>query len=378
MSRPAKAAPGVRPLLWLLPALLAGLAGCPKPVPPPPFPTDGQCLESMTEVFGAQRFHTLALRPLAGETVFTPDLLAAVDRVTARLEAEQSARTLAIRSITTLPLMEPGPLGAKMTTMREELPADTPAAARLRALLFSYDFAVGDVIDPAGKVAFLQLPADNFVGVDLDAVVEALRPGEAEHLILALDGTPGADPDLYAEVAGAELAPPPRWGGGRGGGPGGGGGPPGPGAGGGAGAGPGATGGWVAFRGEEPGAVVTPEFLRALQGFAARTRALPAIAGAYSVVDDLRLTRRAVHKGDPGAAVLAAKQSEINQLIMLFELSGNAEDFGARLAADGQATVVRFGLAAGGPPDRDALLHRIQHYAGEGFPDGVTGTVCPE
>ena len=345
MSRPAKAAPGVRPLLWLLPALLAGLAGCPKPVPPPPFPTDGQCLESMTEVFGAQRFHTLALRPLAGETVFTPDLLAAVDRVTARLEAEQSARTLAIRSITTLPLMEPGPLGAKMTTMREELPADTPAAARLRALLFSYDFAVGDVIDPAGKVAFLQLPADNFVGVDLDAVVEALRPGEAEHLILALDGPPGADPDLSAAGAGA---------------------------------GPGATGVWVAFRGEEPGAVVTPEFLRALQGFAARTRALPAIAGAYSVVDDLRLTRRAVHKGDPGAAVLAAKQSEINQLIMLFELSGNAEDFGARLAADGQATVVRFGLAAGGPPDRDALLHRIQHYAGEGFPDGVTGTVCPE
>ncbi len=345
MSCVAKPAPGGRPLRRLLPALLLLLAGCPKPVPPAPFPTDGQCMEPLADLFGAQPFATLAMRPLVGGTVFTPEVLAAVDRVTARLEGEQTGRTLAIRSITTLPLMEPGPLGAQMLTMREQLPADMAEAGRLQALLFSYDFAIGDVIDPGGSVAFLQLPTENFPGVDLAAVVEALRPGVAEQLILALDGTPGADPALYAEVAGT---------------------------------GPQATGVWVAFRGEEAGSCKTPEFLVALKGFQDRTRALPAVAGAYSLVDDLRLTRRAVHKGDPGAAVLPPKQSEINQLLMLFELSGNAEDFGARLAADAQATVVRFGLAAGGPPDRDALLRRIQQFSTEGFPTGVVATVCPE
>lgn len=302
-------------------------------------------MEELTEVFGAQRFVTVAMRPLAGPTVFTSEHLAAVDHVTRRLEDAQQARTLAIRSITTLPLMEPGPLGARMTRMRDEMPGDDPAVQRLRALLFSYDFAVGDVTTPAGTVAFAQLPVENFEGVDLDALVEEIRPEVAAELILALDGTDAADGALYREVAGL---------------------------------GPRSYGVWVAFRAEESGALKTPGFLLALRGFQDRCRALPAIAGAYSVVDDLRLTRRAVHKGDPGAATLPTKQSEINQLLMLFELSGNAEDFGARLTGDGRATVIRFGFAADRTGEWDPVLRRIQQYAGEGFPDGVTATVCPE
>jgi len=302
-------------------------------------------MDELADAFGAQRFHSVAMRPVAGPTVFTPEHLAAVDRVTRHFEDAQQVRTLAIRSITTLPLMEPGPLGAKMSRMRDEMPETDPEVQRLRALLFSYDFAIGDVTTPTGSVAFAQLPEHNFEGVDLGALLEEIRPEVAGELILALDGPEGTDGALYREVAGI---------------------------------GPRAEGVWVAFRAEAAGALKTPEFLRALKGFQDRCRALPAIAGSYSVVDDLRLTRRAVHKGEPGAATLPTKQSEINQLLMLFELSGNAEDFGARLTGDGRATVIRFGFAADGTGERDAVLRRIQQFAGEGFPEDATATVCPE
>ncbi len=319
--------------------------GCPKPAPPPPFAADEHCMEGLAEVFGAQGFVVLAARPVVGGSVFTPAHLAAVDRVTLRLEEARTDHTLAVRSPTTLPLMEPAPLGARMIRMRDEMPEDQPAVERFRALLYSYDFAIGDVLDPGGSAAYVQLPAGDFAGVDLDALVEELRPEVAAELMLALDGTPGADPALYREVAGG---------------------------------GPGADGAWVAFRAEEAGALKTPEFLRALKGYQDRTRALPAIAGAYSVVDDIRLTRRMVHKGDVGAMVLPPKQAEINQLLMLYDLSGNSEEFGARMTEDARATVIRFGFAADTPADRDALLRRIEQFAGEGFPDDVTATVCPE
>ncbi len=327
-------------LLALVPLLVSSC----RHRPPPPMP-DEDCLGWIEENFGPQRSYVVALQPLGGEGVFTPDMLQTVDLVTARFEDAQTGYDAAIRSITTSPLFETTPTGMRTERIRDNLPVDLHNAARFRALLFSYEFAVGAGVDVLGSTAYLHLPRGNFEGVDVDALVDEVRLEIHDKMMIAVDGTPGADRTVYREVSNR---------------------------------GPSADTLWVVFSSDEAGGVKTPAFLRALVAFQTRAEALPEISETYSVAEDVMLTRRAVRKGTPAAAVLPTKQAEINQLLMMYQLSGNVDDFGERISADGSLTVVRINLPVLKDFVRKGAVRKVEQLAREGFPPGVTSSVCSE
>jgi len=328
-------------LLCVLLPLVVG--SCRKRVTAP-MPED-DCLGWIEDQFGPQRSYVVALHPMAGNTIFTPELLDAVDFVTARLEDAQTDYVLAVRSITTAPLLVPSPGGVKMERIRDGLPVDLIGAHRYQGLLMSYEFAIGDAVDAAGSTTFIHLPRDNYVGVDLDALVEEIRAEVADKLMIAIHGTEAADRTMYREVAGF---------------------------------GPSSDAVWVVFDSDDKGAMKAPAFLRALQMFQSRVESLPTTAGTYSVAEDIKLVRRATHKGDPAAYMLPTKQVEITQLLMMYQLSGNTADFGERITADGRLTVTRVHLPALKDGARTRTARQIRQYAREGFPAGVNADVCVE
>ena len=330
--------------LALLLALLPLVVGSCRKRVTPPMPED-DCLDWIEEQFGPQRSYVVALHPMAGNSIFKPELLDAVDFVAARLEDAQTDYVLAVRGITTAPLLVPSPSGVQVERIRDGLPVDQIGAHRYQGLLMSYEFAAGDVVDATASTTYIHLPRANYVGVDLDALIEEIRAEVADRLMIALDGTADADRSMYREVAGP---------------------------------GPSSDAVWVVFDSEDKGAMKTPAFLRAVQMFQSRVESLPTTAGTYSVAEDVKLVRRATHKGDPAAYTVPTKQVEITQLLMMYQLSGNAADFGERITTDGRLTVVRVHLPVLKDGGRKHTARQIRQYAREGFPLGVHAGVCLE
>ncbi len=327
--------------------LLAGLllvVGCPKPVPVPHGAGGDSCVDGIEAAFGPQRSHVVALRPRTTDTVFDPAVLEAVDRVTAELEAAQTAEELSIKSIATVPLMTSTGGGAAMETIREQLPTDAAGALRSRTLLYQYEFAAGDTLDATGGATFVSLPAVNFAGADVDALVARVAAGVADTLEVALDGTAAADRAAYREVAGD--------------------------------AGPSADTLWIVLTAPEDGSIRDPEFLHALEALQLRLEALPEVAGTYALTDDVKLARRAAHRGDPAAAVLPDKRGEVSQLLMLMEMSGNATAFGRRVSDDGASTLLRVTLPVLGEQARAAVVEAARQGSSEGFPPGTEVQLC--
>lgn len=331
-----------RPLLLL--AVLLLVAGCRKPVPVPIVIDDVACLTGIEEIFGPQRFHVVALHPVVGETLFTPELLEAVDRVTAEFEARAGPGELAVKSIATVPLIKRTPTGAAMEIIREQLPVDEAGALRFREMLLSYEFATGDTLNPTASSAFVHLPVVNYPDAGVDALVDEVRAGVAQHLLVAVDGTPGADRALFREVAED---------------------------------GPSADALWIVFSASGDASIKDPAFLRSEEVLQARLEAHPAVAGTYGLADDVKLARRAVHKGDPAHAVLPVKRAEVSQLLMMLEMSGNAEAYGRRVSADGAVTLLRVSLKVLGAQARDEVVSAARQWAAEGLPEGIEVHVCP-
>jgi hypothetical protein len=331
-----------RPLLLLAALLL--VAGCRKPIPVPIVIDDGACIAGIEEIFGPQRFHVVALHPMVGEVLFTPELLQAVDRVTAELEAGAGPGVLSVKSIATVPLIKRTPTGAGMEIIREQLPVDEAGALRFREMLLSYEFAIGDTLNPASSSTFVHLPVASYTDTDVDALVDEVRAGVAQQLLVAVDGTPGADRALFREVAED---------------------------------GPSADALWIVFTASGEVSIKDPAFLRSEEALQARLEAHPAVAGTYGLADDVKLARRAVHKGDRAFAVLPVKRAEVSQLLMMYEMSGNAEAYGRRVSADGAATLLRVSLRVLGAQARDEVLAAAKLWAAEGLPEGIEASVCP-
>jgi hypothetical protein len=323
--------------------LLLGVSGCPKQPPPPP--PDEACLDGVERLFGPQRMAVIAMQPLAGGTIFTPEMLQAVDEVTHAAEEARTAEDLAVRSITTVPLLRRSTVGVEMETIRDGLPVDPAGANRFREMLYSYEFAIGDGVNAAGTRTYMHLPLVDYEGVDLDALVEAMRAAVADRLLVAIDGTPGADADIYREVAGR---------------------------------GPSADAAWVVYTAAEDNGAKTPALLQAVRAFQGAAEGLPGTAGSYGLAEDVMLARRAAHKGDPAAYQLPVKQAAINQLLMMMQLSGQAGAFGERLTEDGRQTLVRIHLPGLDEPVRTRTLHQLQTLASQGLPEGVSASVCFE
>jgi len=323
--------------------LLLAVCGCRK-VTPPPLPDEG-CLDGIERLFGPQRTAVIALQPLAGGTVFSPPMLAAVDEVTRLAEDARTDEDLAVRSISTVPLLRRSTVGVEMETIRDGLPVDDAGARRFREMLYSYEFTIGDGLNAAGTRTYVHLPLVDYEGVDVDAMVHGIRAEVVDELLVAVHGTPGADARIYREVAGR---------------------------------GPSADAVWVVYTADDDGGVRTPEFLRAVHGFQVMAEGLPGTAGSYSLAEDVMLARRAAHKGDPAAYQLPGKQAAVNQLLMMLQLSGQAGAFGERVTSDGRQTLVRIHLPLLDEAERTRTVQQLQTLASQGFPDGVSASVCYE
>jgi len=303
--------------------------------------TDDACVETLVDRVGNQSAYVVAVRPMVPGPLFAPDWLQTVDDLTRALEEAETGHELEVRSLTTMPLIRRTGRGADLVTIRDDLPLDDAGAAEFRALFDSLEFLVGDLVNVGQTACFIHLPVVNYVGVDMDALVEELRPRFAAAL-LAVDGTPHGDRQIFKDVAGL---------------------------------GPSADRVLISYTaGGEP--VKSPAFLVALHGFQERVEALTGVAGSYSLADEVMLTRRVVHKGEPGAYVLPPKQAEINQLLMMYEMSGYPDKYGIRITDDRQLTVVQVTLSVLEEGPRNRLLAQIQQFAGEGFPPEVKYQLC--
>lgn len=328
-----------RPCRNLLLTLLL-VTGCPKPTVPPPV-TDDACAETLVDAVGNQSTYVIAVRPLVATRLFAPAWLHTVDDLTRVLEQAETGHEMEVRSLTTMPLIRSTGRGADLVTVRDELPLDDAGAAEFRALFDSLEFLVGDLVNVGQTACFIHLPVVNYVGVDVDALVEELRP-QFTQAMLAVDGTAHADRSIYKDVAGR---------------------------------GPSADRVLISYTADGE-SVKTPAFLVAMHGFQERVEALTGVAGSYSLADDVMLTRRVVHKGDPGAYLLPPKQAEINQLLMMYEMSGAPDEYGIRITDDRELTVVQVTLSVLEEGPRNRLLAQIHQFAGEGFPPEVHSQLC--
>jgi hypothetical protein len=179
----------------------------------------------------------------------------------------------------------------------------------------------------------------------MDGLIDDLRHQFVDRAMIAVHGTPAASAIFYREVAGH---------------------------------GPSSDVVLVSFtvREDAETSLKTPEFLAALQASQRRLEGLTGVVGTYSVADDLMLTRRVVHKGDPGAYVLPHKQVEVVQLLLLYQMSGHAAEFGERIADGGEVTVMRVALTAMDDETRAEVVARIAQTLAIGFPEGVEARLC--
>ncbi len=330
-----------------LPLLLAALAlaGCPRQAPPTLPLDDAGCAARLADLFGDQSAYVVAVRPAVPAPLFTPEFLGTVNEITAAFEAAETAHAWAVRSLTTMPLIRPGPRGADLVTLREEMPLDEAGAAEAHALVTSLPFTVGDLVNAGETALFIHVPRANVEGVDVDALVDDLRRRFVERAMIAVHGTPRAAPMHYREVAGR---------------------------------GPSSDALLVSFTVCD-GAEITlqdPAFLAALVAAQRRIEALPGVAGTYSLADDLMMTRRVLHRGDPGAFALPARRAEAAQLLLMYQMSGHAAEFGARISAGGDVAVMRVALTALDDEERAAALERVARAMAVGFPDGVEVDLC--
>ena len=152
------------------------------------------------ERFGADE---IAVIGLFGGDVFTPERLAALDRLTeAVVEVPHAWR---VRSLTNARVVRSrGPGHIAVERLVEELPTDAEGAAALRTEALSHDTIRGLLVSEDGRAAAVVTeldPEGNKDFVDKVAFVRALREAAAEHappgLTVRVTGSPILDEAFY-------------------------------------------------------------------------------------------------------------------------------------------------------------------------------------
>ncbi|MCK6530584.1 hypothetical protein L6R50_24490 [Myxococcota bacterium] len=352
-SGPGAAPRSARPAR-LVAALLAAIlacaasAGCVRRHPaPPPLLSEGECRDIIEGSFGNQDASVLAVRPLRGGTVFTPETLAAVARLTDAIQREATTDTPMVLSLTSSPFLRPASRGVQVFRIADELPETRSAADALARIVYSFDLVVNNLVSlPPGSVTYIHLPRVAFEGKDPRSLLQALRTQELETLLIALDdGSPEGRTE-YAEVAGS---------------------------------GPSADHVEVMFQAREGEDMKDPDSLSAVVDFQRHAEALPLVAQSYSVTDDIMLARRYLFRGNPAEGRIPNRRAAVGQALLAWSLSGNAETMGTRLSSDERVALVRVGLrVARDAEQRSKTVEDLRHLAAAAAArTGMRSIVCP-
>lgn len=329
-------------VLLLLGAGTLGL-GC-RPVVRTPVLEAAACQQSVDEAFESQSTAVIALRAADGGTVWRTEVLEAVDRVCQAFEEEATDDLVAVKCLTSVPIMEPGKALAKVRVMRDEFPLGEEAERRFRTQTLQLEFARGDVLDVTGELStFIHLPLTSFVGVDVRAVFERLAGQEVSNLQMAIDRGVASELPAYKRI-GRE--------------------------------GPSSSVIVGLFDAGEDGGLKEPVVLQALARFQTAAEGLPRVAQSFTIVDDLVMARRGLHKGNPVEAFIPARRAEVAQLMLALSLNPAANAFGPRVDTADRVALLRVNLKPGTEEQRRRTLARLEPMLEASLPPQATAMLC--
>jgi len=283
----------------------------------------------------------VALRPRDGGGVFRPDVLEALDRVCVAFEDAQIDHDVMTKCLTNVPLMEARPGGARLVLPRDELPVDGPGALRIQSLMMELEFAPGDVVDASGTRSYIHLNRGMFDGVDLRAAFEAQVAAEPT-LEMAIDLEPG-DLQTYRKVAGA---------------------------------GPSSAAILGLLDTGEDGGIKEPAALHALDRFQAVAEGIPRVAQSFTIVDDIKVTRRGLRRGNPAEAIVPPKRSEVAQLLLAMSMAPTGDMFGPRIDSAQRVALVRVNLMPTTAEARRRIAKRLEDALAVEAPEGARTLLC--
>ncbi len=317
--------------LFLGIVLLWGVSGCVNRRIPPVGIDASHCRETVEQSFGPVDEVVIAVRPARGGTVFTPETLTSLARVTEAFQRSASSGDMALRTLTTIPLFRPAGRGVDIVIIGENLPSSRAEAEALRPLVYSYEFAIGDLINAAGTLTWIHLPRVDFAGVDLKAMFRQTQGEEVQNLLMVMDDGSPEGRDEYRQVSGNGAS---------------------------------ADQLSVLFEGSEAGEMKEPQRLRVIQEFQNRAEQIPGVTQTYSVTEDIMLARRYLFHGNPAEGRIPDKKVQVSQALLVLQVSGNAEAFGTRISSDERVVLVRVGLSASKSPEKkQKLIHDILRLA---------------
>ncbi len=320
-------------------------AGCRPRVTTPLLKTDA-CMQSLDDAFGNQTTAVIAMRAADGGSVWQPEVLAAVDRVCQAFEEEASDDYIGVKCLTSVPIMEPGKTMAKVRVMRDELPMDEETVRRFRAQTLQLEFARGDVLDATGELStFIHLPMVSFEGVDVRAVFERVAGEEVSNLQMAIDRGVPSELSAYKRI-GRE--------------------------------GPSSSIVVGMFDAGEDGALKEPSVLQALARFQAAAESLPRVAQSFTIVDDLIMARRGLHKGNPVEGYIPGRRPEVAQLLLALSLNPAANAFGPRLDSAERVALVRVNLKPGTEQQRRRMLAALEPMLQGALPPKASAILCAQ
>lgn len=303
------------------------------------------CRQEVTDAFGDQDASVIAVRAQDGGPLFRPRVLEALDRVCQAFEDEMIDDLVAVKCLTSLPIMEGRPAGARVIVARDDFPMTPEAALLFQHLVLQLEFARGDVVDAGGAaVSFVHLPATSFDGVDVRAVFGRQVAAEAEVLEMVIDDGTTALPE-YRRIAGD---------------------------------GPSSRYLVGIFDSGETGGLKEPSSLLAMERFQVAAEASPRVAQTFSIADDLKVVRRGLHKGNLGDAVIPPRRAEIAQLLLALSMAPSASSFGPRMDSQERVALVRVNLAAVLPEGQARLARRLDALLASEAPKGGRAFLCLE
>lgn len=301
------------------------------------------CHEEIEDAFLPQQTALVALRPVDGGAIFRTEILEAVDRICTRFEDEQTDFELAVKCLTSVPLMEVRKGSPPRQIMiRDELPAPTEVEDhRLETAMRGLEFGTGDVLSEDGRAAYVHLPLVSFDGVDVAAVYAAAVADEPL-LTSALDlGDPGGR-DAYAAVAKD---------------------------------GPSARSVVGLYDAGADGALKDLVHLEALEAFQERAEGLKAVAQTFTVVDDLKTVRKGLRGGKAEAYVLPKGRPEAAQLMLALSMSPAAK-YGLRVDGRERVALVRVNLSSISDEQYQRALRKLEQFLAQEVAEGATAFLC--
>ncbi|MFQ5588486.1 MAG: RND family transporter [Nitrospiria bacterium] len=123
---------------------------------------------------------------------------------------------------------------------------------------------------------------------------------------------------------------------------------------------------------QKPGGLKNPDIMRAMGGLQAELKKNPMVGRTESYVDYVKGMRRSFYGGDEKEAQVPATREEAAQFLFLYSVSGNPDDFKRVADVSFQHAVLMTFLKSDATELAEDLIPRIQAYASEHFPPGVS------